>query len=92
MRKRELGSASLHKVGVVNLSDKAKPATGGEATSDSNHQAPRGDRRGRERKEASRNLGYPCGMGFMRESERSGVVKKRGNSRGAKGPCFVQAE
>jgi hypothetical protein len=55
----EPDSASLHKVGVANLPDRAKPDTCREATGGSTCRAPRGDRGKRARKDGPRNLGDP---------------------------------
>jgi hypothetical protein len=59
----EPGSASLHIVGVAKLPEMMKPGTCGEATGVCTRGAPRGDRGGRARKDASRNLGDPLRLG-----------------------------
>lgn len=57
-------SASLHdKVGAAKLPKVMKPATCGEATAMGTCRAPRGDRGGRARKDAPRNLGDPLWLG-----------------------------
>ena len=48
---RELGSASLHKVGVASLPNKVKPASVREATTRCTDRTPRGERRQRAQKE-----------------------------------------
>jgi hypothetical protein len=48
---RELGSASLRKVGVASLPNEVKPAPEGEATTASTRRTPRGGRRQRAQKE-----------------------------------------
>ena len=100
-------SASLHKMSVANLPDWAKPDTCREETGVRTCRALRGDRGERMRKDPSRNLGDPLRPGGRAkgrpginnrgdcrswESERPIVAKKRGNARGAKGPCCEQAE
>src|SRR6266850_6666931 len=47
----ELGTASLHKVGVASLPDEVKPVSVREATTVSTDRTPRGERRQRARKE-----------------------------------------
>ena len=89
----ELDSASLHKVGLANLPDRTKPAIIGEATLVRSRWTPRGDWRQRVGKEKPRNLRGPAAGGkagvdhraCRRESEGIVVVKKQGNSCGAKG-------
>jgi len=84
----ELVSASLHeKTGVANLSDVLKPATVGEVTFTCSQLAPRGDWRQRVGTERLRNLGGPQPMVVVsvRESDGLIVVRKQGNSCGAKG-------
>jgi hypothetical protein len=89
----EFDSASLHKVGAVNLPDWTKPAIIGEATLERSRWAPRGDWRQRVGKEKSSNLGDPADGGKVgvdqrlhrRESEGIVVAGKQGNSCGAKG-------
>src|SRR2546427_1145323 len=48
---RELGSASLHKLGVASLPNEVKPAPGREATTVGTDRTPRGERRQRAWKE-----------------------------------------
>src|SRR2546422_6462360 len=48
---RELGSASLHKLGVASLPNEVKPASDWEATIVGTDRTPRGERRQRARKE-----------------------------------------
>src|SRR5882672_11200548 len=48
---RELGSASLHKVGVASLPNRVKPAPVREATTVGTDRTPRGERRQRAQKE-----------------------------------------
>ena len=82
----ELDSASLHKVGVAMLPDWLKPAAIGQETFVRSRWAPRGDWRWRVRKEKSRNLRDPSRLhDRARESDVLIVVKKQGNSCGAKG-------
>ena len=82
----ELDSASLEYVGVAMLPDWLKPAAIGEATFVCSRWAPRGGWRWRVRKEKSRNLRDPDRLhGRVRESDVLIVVKKQGNSCGAKG-------
>ena len=81
----ELDSASLHQVGVAMLPDMTKPATIGEETFTGNRWTPRGDWRQRVRTEKSRNLRDPNTIySSIRESDVLIVVKKQGNSCGAK--------
>lgn len=56
-------SASLHRVGVANLPEWAKPDTCREETGMRTCGALRGDRGGRLRKDAPRNLGDPLRLG-----------------------------
>ena len=83
----ELDSASLrYKTGVANLSEMTKPDAAGEVTFACSQLAPRGGWRQRVGTERLRNLGDPnCRLTTFRESDGLIVVKKRGNSRGAKG-------
>jgi len=68
------------------LPEMTKPATIGEETFTGNRWTPRGDWRQRVRTEKSRNLRDPNMMiVFVRESDVLIVVKKQGNSCGAKG-------
>lgn len=62
---RELGSASLRKVGVASLPDEVKPASVREATTVGTDRTPRGERRQRARKE-------PAGTWETRFGVRSG--------------------
>jgi hypothetical protein len=60
----EPGSASLHEIlGVAKLPKMMKPATCREETDLCTCRAPRGDRGGRARKDAPRNLGDPLRLG-----------------------------
>ncbi len=82
----ELDSASLHNVGVAMLPDWLKPAAIGQETFVCSRWAPRGDWRWRVRKEKSRNLRDPSRLhDRARGSDVLIVVKKQGNSCGAKG-------
>ena len=82
----ELDSASLHQVGVAMLPDLLKPAIIGQETFICSRWTPRGDWRWRVWKEKSRNLRDPNTTYFsIRESDVLIVVKKQGNSCGAKG-------
>ena len=77
------------------LPDWLKPAAVGEETFVCNRQAPRGDWRQRVRTEKSRNLRAPDRLhDRVRESDVLIVVKKQGNSCGAKGDdCrYVEVE
>ncbi len=66
---RELASASLHKAGVANHPDLAKPAIVGEEVPVCNRRTPRGDWRRRARKEMPRNLRDPFRLKAERESD-----------------------
>ena len=84
----ELDSASLRrKSGVANLSDLLKPDTVGEETFTCSQLTPRGGWRQRVGKERLRNLGDPMPTFVLSdwESDDLIVVKKQGNSCGAKG-------
>ncbi len=89
----ELDSASLHNVGVAMLPDMLKPAIVGQETFVCSRWAPRGDWRWRVRKEKSRNLRDPNTMQYrVWESDVLIVVKKQGNSCGAKGDDYRYAK
>ena len=82
----ELDSASLRKVGVAMLPEMLKPATIGEEIFICNRWTPRGGWRWHVGKEKSRNLRDPNTSYFgIRKSDVLIVVKKQGNSCGAKG-------
>jgi len=82
----ELDSASLRKVGVAMPPITLKPVIIGEEIFECNRWAPRGDWRWRMGKEKSRNLRDPDTSYFgIRKSDVLIVVKKQGNSCGAKG-------
>ncbi len=77
------------------LPERLKPAAIGEATFVCSRWAPRGDWRWRVRTEKPRNLRDPAtAYGCARESDVLIVVKKQGNSCGAKGDdCrYVEVE
>ena len=59
----EPDSASLYLMGAAKRPGKLKPATCGEETSICTCRASRGDRGGRARKDAPRNLGDPLRLG-----------------------------
>ena len=83
---RELDSASLHNIGVVNLSEMLKPATDSEEMFTCNYQTPRGDWRWRARKEKLRNPGDP--LVASQPFEEVGQIhssREAVNHRGAKG-------
>ena len=89
----ELDSASLHQVGVAMLPDMLKPATVGQETFVCSRWTPRGDWRWRVRQEKSRNLRDPNTMPYrVWEADVLIVVKKQGNSCGAKGDDYRYAK
>ncbi len=93
-------SASLHICESANLPKRAKPGTGGGATSHRSRRARRGDSGRRVSRDWSgtREIRHIKGDGLnggreditvrraCRKSDRLIVASKRGNSRGAKGP------
>ena len=82
----ELDSASLRNVGAANLPKMLKPEIVGQVTLERSRRAPRGGWRQRVGKEKHRNLGDPVWVITPhRKSEGIVVVKKQGNSCGAKG-------
>jgi len=100
-------SASKHQDESGQPSRYGEARTGDEVTGMCSHSALRGERGQRASRERSRNLGGPPCWGFepaaplgihnqcglhARESEGVVVAGKRGNSRGAKGPCRQYAE
>ena len=89
---RELDSASLHKVEVVNLPEMAKPETDGEVMFTSNHRASRSDWRRHAGKERSWNLRAPLvasqPLGEVGQPHRSEEVA---NHHGAKGADYRSA-
>jgi len=89
---RELDSASLRKVGAVNIPEWTKPATDSEAMFICNYQAPRGGWRRRARKEKLRNLGDPLvACQPFEEVGQPHSSKETANHRGAKGADYRSA-
>ena len=103
----EPGSASKRKVESGQPFRDGEASIGGEVTGMCTRRALRGGRGQRVPREESRNLGDPACWGIDqkaqlgihnqlvlhgRKSEGVVVAGKRGNSRGAKGPCWQDAE
>ena len=105
--RRELDSASLHKVNVTSPPEMIWSAICDEETSECNRRTFRGEGRERTSKEWSRYLGDPLQPGIptevdtgnnnhrdccKRESERPIVAEKSGKPDGAKGPYLIRVE